>query len=132
MFTHEFEEVEITFDGKVLYCDATVEYNLEDTAVGMVPYGDTEVYHPGDGIVVEILSVDILAVRDEDDHEVKANRKGHLPLDNAKALGEQLGELVRDTYSDVMIDAATKSQADDEADRADMARKERLEDYNHY
>jgi hypothetical protein len=40
----------MTIFGIDVVVSGKVEYNIEDTAVGYVPYGDTHVWHPGGGM----------------------------------------------------------------------------------
>lgn len=47
---HEFESEEMTIFGIDVMVSGKVEYDIEDTAVGYVPYGDTHVWHPGGGM----------------------------------------------------------------------------------
>lgn len=47
---HEFESEEMTVFGIDVMVSGKVEYDIEDTAVGYVPYGDTHVWHPGGGM----------------------------------------------------------------------------------
>ena len=47
---HEFEMEEMTIFGIDVVVSGKVEYDIEDTAVGYVPYGDTHVWHPGGGM----------------------------------------------------------------------------------
>ena len=144
-FEYEFEDIEVTYNGHTYTCDGTCIYDLEDTAVGMVPYGDTHVYHPGDGIVVEMESVCLGTVLDENGEEV-----GHLPRPDVgeklpvasrmagdalwptnsgaqAAFEEMLGGILVDDHSDTLIDDANKRFENDEIDRADSARKDRDE-----
>ena len=44
---HEFESEEMTIFGIDVMVSGKVEYDIEDTAVGYVPNGDTHVWHPG-------------------------------------------------------------------------------------
>ena len=46
---HIFEMEEMTIFGIDVIVSGKVEFNIEDTAVGYVPYGDTHVWHPGGG-----------------------------------------------------------------------------------
>lgn len=46
---HTFEDEEMSVFGIDIIVSGTVEFNAENTAVGYLPYGDTHVWHPGDG-----------------------------------------------------------------------------------
>lgn len=46
---HTFEQEEMTVFGVDVIASGTVEFDVEDTAVGYLPYGDTHVWHPGNG-----------------------------------------------------------------------------------
>ncbi len=47
---HEFELEEMTIFGIDVIASGKVEYHIEDTTVGYVPYGDTYAWHPGGGM----------------------------------------------------------------------------------
>lgn len=47
---YEFECEEVEVGGIKATASGTVEFDIEDTAVGSVPYGDTYVWHPGNGL----------------------------------------------------------------------------------
>ncbi len=47
---YEFESEEMTIFGIDVIVSGKVEYDIEDTAVGYVPYGDTYAWHPGGGM----------------------------------------------------------------------------------
>ena len=48
-YTFEVEEMKVF--GIDVIVSGTIEFDIEDTAVGYVPYGDTYVWHRGDGDV---------------------------------------------------------------------------------
>lgn len=48
-----FEE-EIEYEQSSYMCCGEFTRTLTDTSVGMVPYGDSEVWHPGDGLQPEV------------------------------------------------------------------------------
>ena len=59
MIEYKFD-VEITLGNQTYSVSGIVDYWIEDCSVGWVPFGDTNVFHPGDGdcVVVESLSID--------------------------------------------------------------------------
>jgi hypothetical protein len=119
----EYEyDIEIELDGKDYYCTGEIEYETHDGAVGFVPYGDTQVWHPGDGDSIEVTNLTIDSVTDEDDRKYDA----HKPANKSK-WWKQLEEAVKEKLceGDELIDYAKKCYEDDEASRADDNRKDR-------
>ena len=64
----EFDEVLVgnKHNGDFFSVEVEVDYNVEDGAIGYVPYGDTQVWHPGCGVMVVDHDVKILSVTNED------------------------------------------------------------------
>jgi hypothetical protein len=121
----EYEyEIEIELDGKDFYCTGEIEYETHDGAIGFVPYGDTQVWHPGDGDSIEVTNLTIDSATDDG-----------LPgiLDSCKIVAmdantlKQLKEAIKEKLceGDELTDYAQKCYEDDEASRADDNRKER-------
>lgn len=112
---YRFEGAAIELGGVLYYCDGEIEYEVEDNAVGWVPYGDTQVWHPGDGDSVDAQCVDVTSVTDEDGNEMSVEPR---TLEDA---------IVNDLEKD-MIEYAKKRHEEDKAAYADTARKARWED----
>jgi len=68
MIEYKFQDVEITLGNTMFLCSGIVDYWIEDCSVGWVPYGNTQVWHPGDGdcVVIESLSIDKITNEDGD------------------------------------------------------------------
>ena len=66
---YEFECEEVEVGGIKAIASGTVEFDIEDTAIGYVPYGDTYAWHPGGGIQptdVKVTSLKEFYVEPED------------------------------------------------------------------
>jgi hypothetical protein len=116
----EYEyEIEIEVDGKDYFCTGEIEYETEDGAIGFVPYGDTQVWHPGDGDSIEVTSLTIDSATDEDDVSIIGEITTLVWKQIKDAIKEKLCE------GDELIDYAKRCYEDDDASRADDARDER-------
>lgn len=113
----EYEyDIEIELDGKDFYCTGEIEYETHDGAIGFVPYGDTQVWHPGNGDSIEVTNLTIDSATDENDCKV-------MDANTLKQLKEAIKEKLCE--GDELTDYAQKCYEDDEASRADDNRKER-------
>ena len=134
-------EIEIEIRGelgispnKVYYCDGDIEFEIHDGAVGYVPYGDTQVWHPGYGDDVEITSITLNGVvevtgYDWDDDENILKKPIVCGVRRKKWL-EKIEQACKDALceGDTLHDYARQCNEDDEGERAYFARKERQED----
>ena len=95
MIEYKFQDVEITLGNQTYSVSGIVDYWIEDCSVGWVPYGNTNVWHPGDGdcVVIESLSID--KITDEDGDCLMAQ----FPSGNRQRMSA-LEEAVKDKLSD--------------------------------
>ena len=101
MIEYKFD-VEITLGNLTFLCSGSVDYWIEDCSVGWVPFGDTQVWHPGDGdcVVIESLSIDEVT-----------NEEGVCPIGEKRT--QRLEQAVKDKLSDgdELIEYAKKRNA---------------------
>jgi len=116
---YDFECVEVELDDVFYYCEGTIEFEIEDGAVGYVPYGDTQVWHPGEGDCIDVESVTVTEVTNDDGIVKTDFFAGHQKW--MKQLEEAISVKLCD--GDTLHDYAAKAYEDDEVDRAYMARK---------
>ena len=81
-----------------LSLSGTLEFEVSDTAVGWVPYGEARVWHPGNGLEVEVTSVDL----DDGDDEVLEQLVKDKFSDGWRA--ENLVDIYQQRYQDDLVD----------------------------
>ena len=101
---YRFEGAAIEVGDVLLYCDGKIEYEIEDNAVGWVPLGNTQVWHPGDGDSVDAQCVDFTKVTDEDGNDVTVEPKA-------------LEDAIIEHLEENMIEYADKLHVEDKARR---------------
>jgi len=65
--THKFHGAEVVNDEECYFVDGEVSFSVEDCSIGYVPYGDTVVWHPGNGDMTIEHEVTIDSVSEADD-----------------------------------------------------------------
>lgn len=72
MNEYEFESESIEVFGIQVLVSGKLEFDIEDTAIGSVPYGDTHVWHPGGGMqAIDVCVTELKSFQIEDQYEGK-------------------------------------------------------------